>query len=214
MKIERNFAVAILGIAALIFSLVSPALAEDAYRGAELFQLCAQCHGNAAEGNREIAAPAIAGLDQWYIEAQLTKFREGLRGAHPEDLPGLRMRPMAITLLHEGDVPDVAAYVASLPAVRPLPVFHEGDASMGKAYFNLCATCHGPKGAGNQQMNAPPLNKASDWYLLKQLNNFKAGIRGANPKDASGALMRPMAMSLPDEKAMKDVIAFIMALPQ
>ena len=35
------------------------------------------------------AAPAIAGLDQWYIEMQLGKFRSGLRGRHFDDISGM-----------------------------------------------------------------------------------------------------------------------------
>ena len=34
----------------------------------------------------------------------------------------------------------------------------------------------------------------------------------AKPGDASGALMRPMSMTLPDEQAMHDVIAYIKTL--
>jgi cytochrome c553 len=37
-------------------------------------------------------------------------------------------------------------------------------------------------------------------------------VRGTNPADTSGALMRPMAQTLADEQAMKDVIAYIMTL--
>ena len=77
--------------------------------------------------------------------------------------------------------------------------------------FAPCTACHGARN-GWQQLNAPPINHASDWYLLTQLKNFKAGVRGAKPSDATGALMRPMAALLPDEQAMKDVVAHIMTL--
>ena len=66
----------------------SPATAQD-LSGAEQFELCAQCHGAAGEGNPVVLAPAIAGLQSWYVTAQLTKFRSGLRGTHPEDVAGL-----------------------------------------------------------------------------------------------------------------------------
>ncbi len=208
--VSRSLFVA--GAMILLSSLATAAAAGDVERGAELYQLCAQCHGEGAEGNRAVEAPSIAGLDEWYVVAQLTKFQQGMRGKHPDDLPGLRMRPMAITLVHEGDVADVAAYVASLPVARPEPVFSGGDASKGEVTFKLCATCHGPKAAGDEKQGAPPLNRASDWYLLAQLEKFKAGLRGVDPRDAQGMLMRPMAMTLPDEQAMKDVIAHIMSL--
>jgi cytochrome c553 len=61
-------------------------------------------------------------------------------------------------------------------------------------------------------MNAPPIAGASDWYLLAQLKKFKAGVRGANPADVTGGTMRPMAMTLADEQAMKNVIAHISTL--
>ena len=48
----------------------TPAAAQDA-RGAELFGLCSQCHGEQGAGNQLALAPAIAGLPQWYVEAQL-----------------------------------------------------------------------------------------------------------------------------------------------
>ena len=69
------FAVATLGLA---LAVVPPAFAE--VDGRELFQLCAQCHGAAGEGNRTALAPAIAGYGRWYIQRQLEKFRSGVRG--------------------------------------------------------------------------------------------------------------------------------------
>ena len=210
--VSREFVIN--GAVVLLAALATAVAAGDVERGAELYQLCAQCHGEAGQGNQEFEAPAIAGLNQWYIEAQLAKFREGLRGMHPDDLTGLRMRPMAITLVHEGDVADVAAFVASLPAVRPTPVNSGGDATKGEAYYKICVACHGPQAEGDQKQNAPSLNRASDWYLLTQLEKFKVGIRGTDPRDIPSLLMRPMAMTLLDQQAMKDVIAYITTLPK
>ena len=61
-------------------------------------------------------------------------------------------------------------------------------------------------------MNSPRLDGASDWYLLSSLEKYKAGIRGGNPQNPNAVLMRGMAAQLPDEQAMKDVIAYIMTL--
>ena len=60
------------------------------------------------QGDPLALAPAIGGLDQWYVEATLSKFRSGLRGAHPEDIGGMRMGPMSRSLRSEEDVQDVA----------------------------------------------------------------------------------------------------------
>jgi cytochrome c oxidase subunit 2 len=61
-------------------------------------------------------------------------------------------------------------------------------------------------------MNAPPLSQQADWYLLAQLEKFKTGMRGANPKDFTGAQMRAMSSTLQDTTAMRDVVAYIKTL--
>src|SRR5262245_41666474 len=83
--------------------------AEQLDRGEQLFALCQQCHGSNGGGNQLALAPSIAGLDAWYIEAQLNKFRDGARASHFDDLAGLRMRPMARWLKTESDVKAAAA---------------------------------------------------------------------------------------------------------
>lgn len=181
-------------------------------RGRALFATCAACHGDDGSGKQAYEAPAIAGLDAWYVEAQLRKFRSGARGAHPDDAAGLRMRPMSRTLPRDEDIAVIAAYVAGLPRVAT-PVTVTGNVENGRTLFATCATCHGDGAAGNQAQNAPPLNHGSDWYLVAQLAKFKAGVRGTNPADTSGATMRPMALGLADDQAMRDVVAYIATLP-
>jgi cytochrome c553 len=192
--------------------LATSASAQDLDRGVQLYDLCAQCHGTAGAGNPAYLAPAIAGLPQWYVESQLQKFRAGYRGQHFDDIAGMRMRPMALSLQADADVTAVAAYVASLAPLAPAPVLEGGDAARGQVLYAPCAACHAPDGSGNAAVFGPPLKHESDWYLLTQLANFRAGVRGAKPGDTSGALMRPMSMTLADEQAMKDVIAYITTL--
>jgi len=186
----------------------------DLQRGAALYALCAQCHGDQGLGNPDVEAPAIAGLPGWYLEATLEKFRAGGRGTHPEDIAGMRMRPMSMWLRDDADITHVSAYVASLPPQRPEPLLEGGDASRGASLYAVCIACHMPDGSGNPALNSPPLRHASDWYLLSQLQKFKGGIRGSNPMDTNGALMVGMAQTLADEQAMKDVVAHIMTLAE
>ncbi len=87
-----------------------------------------------------------------------------------------------------------------------------GDAEKGKALYATCVACHGPNGKGMDALSAPNLTGLQEWYFVRQLNNFKAGIRGANPEDVYGAQMRPMSMTLADDQAMKDVWAYIQTL--
>jgi cytochrome c553 len=204
----------VLVLIAAAASWAAPAVAQNAERGAELFELCARCHGAAGEGNQLFLAPAIGGMPLWYIEAQLTKFREGGRGAHFDDIPGMRMRPMALSLRteHGDDLKDVAAYVASLPVHKPAPTLEGGDATRGATHYAVCQACHGMKGEGVPATNAPPVANQSDWYLLSSIQRFKSGARGSSPTDANGAVMRGMAAILQDEQAMKDVIAHMTSL--
>ncbi len=186
--------------------------AKSKANGKELYQLCAQCHGDDGLGMQMALAPAIAGQKDWYLLNQITKFRNGQRGTHFYDIAGMRMRPMALSLRTDQDIADVVAYVAALPPTKPAATLEGGDPEKGKGYFQVCMACHGPNGEGMQPLNAPTLNHSSDWYLLTQLTNFRTGIRGANPADTTGATMRPMSMTLPDEQALQDVIAYIMTL--
>jgi len=183
----------------------------DDQRGEALFRLCIACHGTQGEGRIDVGAPAIAGLPEWYVGAQLLKFRQGIRGAHPQDAAGMRMRPMARSLPTETDVESVAKHVAALPPQTP-PLTVAGDAVSGAQQYQLCLACHGPDGQGNQALNAPPLTIPNDWYLLRQLQNLKQKVRGGNAlRDATGTMMQPIASTL-SEQAMQDVIAYIQTL--
>ena len=180
----------------------------------ELYGGCVQCHGEAGEGNEEIGAPAIAGLPRWYVKRQLRGFQNSYRGWHPEDLAGKRMQPMARALDTDEKVDLVGAYVANMNPVEPTPTLEGGNPETGKIYFAACTQCHGANARGVLDELGPPLAGANDWYLLQQLKNFKAGMRGTADGDVTGAKMRPFSMTLPTEQAMKDVIAYIGTLSE
>jgi len=180
-------------------------------RGAELFETCQPCHGPQAAGNPDIQAPAIAGLPQWYIEAQLHGFQQGWRGKHPDDLAGLRMRPMAVTLNRDGDIESVAQYVAAMEPHYPESTLH-GNAGAGAAQYEaVCTACHGPAARGDEVLRAPPIVQLPDWYLVQELQNFRQGARGADPADTWGITMRSNTLAMTDQ-AMADVIAYVQTL--
>jgi len=88
-----------------------------------------------------------------------------------------------------------------------------GEASTGKELYATCVACHGENGQGMKSLNAPSLVNQEEWYLERQLHNFKAGIRGGDPEDVQGAQMAAMAKTLADEQAVKNVVAYIKTLP-
>ena len=193
--------------------LARPATAQDLNAGKTAYAVCLACHAADGAGNQPLNSPAIAGQEDWYLERQINYFKEGLRGKHPKDIFGAQMVPMMMTLPDEAAVKNVAAYIASLPPTPPAASTVKGDVAKGKQTFlTICATCHGQDAKGQKVMNAPNLTLLQDWYLERQLKHFKEGIRGADPKDIYGQQMRPMAMTLPDDQTIKDVVAFIDSL--
>jgi cytochrome c553 len=181
----------------------------DLDRGASLYAPCAACHGVRAEGNRAQSAPRLAHLREVYIVAQLEKFRAGQRGGEGATATARQMAPMAATLPDEQALLDVAAYITSLDSPIP-PASVEGDVALGADYYNqFCGACHGPAAAGNVALNSPALAGSNDWYLMAQLRAFREGSRGAVEGDRTGRQMRAMALVLPSEQALADVVAFI-----
>jgi cytochrome c553 len=77
------------------------------------FLVCATCHGARFEGNAVIKAPPLAGRDDWYIAAQIRKFRAGIRGSAHGDAFGPVMQVNTRALAAE-NVDRVAAYVHAL----------------------------------------------------------------------------------------------------
>lgn len=182
-------------------------------RGEVLFQNCTQCHGEGGEGSPLIPAPQIAGLPAWYVESQLLHFQNGIRGAHPDDILGLRMRPMSRTLKSDADVKVVAEYVATLPHAKVQATVTGGDAAKGQVAYATCTACHGADGTGNEALKAPPIRQLEDWYVVAQLGKFKAGHRGYREDDTTGAQMRGIAQGLADEQVMRDLAAYLHTLP-
>jgi cytochrome c oxidase subunit 2 len=216
---------------------MEPIPEEGAARGEVLFQRCSPCHGEQGEGNPFISAPVIAGQDVDYLERQLTNFADGTRGKHADDLEGIRMMPMARTLIAYQDgqpndqgtqinIEALAAYVSSLPAVIPERYIATGDVQAGQGLYTAkCAQCHGDKAQGGPvEINdagvnlskiawsgtAPKLTGQADWYLVKQIEKFRGGVRGGDAsKDPAGATMVFWAKDIADEQAAKDVVSYI-----
>ena len=67
-------------------------------------------------------------------------------------------------------------------------------------------------GQGIWALNAPRLTDMSDWYLVRQLENFQHGVRGTHRQDYYGWQMATMADSLKDERSINDVVAYINTL--
>jgi cytochrome c oxidase subunit 2 len=105
------------------------------------------------------------------------------------------------------------ASASLLVLVAWAPQLHaQGNVERGKALYAVCATCHGDNAHGMPDMNGPALAGREDWYLKRQLQNFKSGARGSDSRDIYGLQMAPMAQLLQDDQAIADVVAYITSL--
>jgi len=200
-------------LAQLLLFVPGLCLGADVSAGKVLYTPCMACHGAAGEGDAMLKSPAIAGQSEAYITRQLQNFRTAIRGAAAGDTGGAQMRPMAATLINDSAVADVAAYIATLPALAP-DVTISGDAEKGsKQYIGKCGACHGGNAEGNDALNSPRLAGLRDTYIVQQVSNFQNGIRGAHPDDKYGKQMALMS-KLVSAQELNDIITFINEIPQ
>ena len=183
-------------------------LAGNVESGKALYDACIACHGADGAGNAELLAPGIAGQSESYLVRQLWDFKKGVRGKEPGDKGGSQMAPMAATLVDSDAIADVAAYIASMPAVQHAATV-EGDVTNGqKQYTSMCGACLGGKGWGNEALYTPRLTVIGDWYLVRQVLNFQESMRGVHEDSHYGKQMAMMAKTV-SEQELKDIAAFL-----
>jgi cytochrome c oxidase subunit 2 len=108
---------------------------------------------------------------------------------------------------------DFEAWLGGQQTYAQIESAPAGDIVMGQAQYAVCAACHGFQAEGNQLLNAPKLTGQEDWYLKRQIKNYKAGLRGTHEDDLFGRQMQPMVATLIDDQAISNVVAYIQSLP-
>ena len=204
---------------------------SDAVPPEDLYQVCAFCHGPEGQGSERLDAPALAGMEAWYVERQLHNFRDRARGMHPEDVTGLQMSIVSGMTRNNATIRALAEYIADMepgagletlngePVTTGRPYIWQseyaeftspepGDPDRGAQAYVICGVCHGPAGEGNVALAAPRLTDIQDWYQARQLRYFKDGIRGRGRGDLYGAQMAAMSMTLTDQ-TIADLVAYI-----
>jgi cytochrome c553 len=198
------------GVAAAALASMTLAFMTGAIAGND-YDYCLLCHGASANGNYGIRAPKLSGMESWYITRQLENFASGARGTPPEDTAGHEMGPVGMRVKTEGTLESAVKFIGTLQSKRPARTV-SGDVAHGKTLYAGCVACHGAKGEGNPTVQGPALASRSDWYLATQLANYQKGLRGVDARDTYGAQMRAIISTLPDEKAIVDVVAYINTL--
>jgi len=181
-------------------------------------------------------APALAGMEAWYVERQLHNFRNRIRGTHYDDVPGVQMSIVSGMVRNDATIKNIAEYIEDMEPGAPPELARgevagtdrpfiwrskyaalqhpsEPDVAKGEEiYVSACIACHGINGNGNVLLGSPKLVNQTDWYMERQLQYFRDGIRGADPSDVYGPQMALFAKTLADEQAIADVVAYIMTL--
>jgi cytochrome c oxidase subunit 2 len=180
--------------------------------GKQLYVACQACHGAKGEGLKAMNAPSLVNQSPWYLKRQLLAFKEGRRGIHPKDVYGQQMAAIATTIADEAAVDALVAYIDSLPNRAPEATV-EGNVKKGEDYYSMvCGSCHGPNAEGNELLDSPALAGVDDWYLVRQFELFRKGIRGAD--DKYGRQMVMMAPALPTDEDVRNVVSYIQTLAE
>ncbi len=101
-------------ITSLPYAPAATTISGNAERGKETYETCKQCHGGKGEGIWSRNAPRQAGMNDWYIAAQLINFKAGIRGTHEQDSFGRQMGQMSGMLNSEQEINDLVAYINTL----------------------------------------------------------------------------------------------------
>ena len=188
------------GSAAPVAYVPNPAAGKSLYElgdASRNIASCIGCHGR--EGNSEVLIyPNLANQHAEYIAKQLMNFKH-------KDRVNYAMNQFAGNMT-EDDIADMAAYFADPAAVanvvsrRVMPAAPvTAEVIAGKAKSATCAACHGADGNSPVAIY-PKLAGQSPDYIIKQLQEFKAGTR-QNP------VMGPMAAAL-SEQDMLEIASF------
>ena len=154
-------------VVALCFWIL-PVSAVDIAAGEQKAANCIACHGSKGKSSAP-EWPNLAAQSAPYIVNQLHAFKAGAR-------KNSVMQAMAANL-SEDEISNLAAYF-----LHQSPVSAGGDpelAKLGQSKAAMCLGCHGSSAEGNGQF--PRLAGQHPNYLVKQLQDFKGGIRKGGP---------------------------------
>ncbi len=98
-------------IASLPDTRAASTIQGDANKGRARWATCAACHGAEGQGIAATNAPRLQGMSDWYMATQLKNFRDGVRGAHPQDIYGGQMGLVSGMLKDDAAVGDILAYI-------------------------------------------------------------------------------------------------------
>lgn len=160
---------------------------------------CASCHGTGGQGTSD--GPSLVGVGAAAVDFQVAT------GRMPAQQPGAQI-PRKKTIYSQGEIDQLAAYIASLGAGPSIPAKEEyspegADIAKGGELFRTnCAQCHNFTGKGGALSEG----------------KYAPSLEGVDPKHIYEAMQTgPQNMpSFPDttltEKNKQDIIAYLDAV--
>jgi cytochrome c553 len=82
-------------------------------------------------------------------------------------------------------------------------------ASAPEVDLSQCTVCHGAHGNGNLAIRAPKIAGMEAWYIRRQLEHFRKGLRGTQSGDQAGLEMRPVAVAITDRRSVDVVVSYV-----
>lgn len=73
-----------------------------------------ECHRYNASGELAFGSPPLIGRQDWYLKAQIEKFKNGMRGTVKGDENGAKMVRSSQFIEDEQSLKDVVAYIMTL----------------------------------------------------------------------------------------------------
>ena len=74
-----------------------------------------------------------------------------------------------------------------------LPLQAEVNLTEGEQKYQTCAGCHGAKAEGIEALQAPALSHLQPVYIVRQLQNYVAGVRSGSPSSPAGQMAAAVA---------------------
>jgi cytochrome c553 len=165
--------------------------------GVQPWDTCGECHGLDGAGNR-IKFPRLAGQDQSYTISQILDFRSGARKNDDGQMQETSHE------LADKDIARVADWFAEQSAPWPKPTIDAKPdlararqlAISGAPGIRACLSCHSAASLGmlDEGFDAPRIAGQRDFYIAKELIDYRDGERTNDPKH----MMQKIAKRLTD----------------
>ncbi|WDE98790.1 c-type cytochrome [Lentisphaera profundi] len=145
-------------------------------------QQCNNCHSK----GQSVGAPSLLGLEEKYINAQVKKYKLGIRGNSSSSKEAIAMGK-AILHIDEYELKQINRWFAHQQALKSseIKVTHKVGQEL---YEQKCYGCH-EGSIGKFFTGSPSLQHLESWYIVKQCQDFMEGRRGNHPDDKKGRKM-------------------------